>query len=513
MSRPKPGASAFSLASTADIPRAMSTLNRELAGRYRFLRQGPPRRAEVALYDTFDWRLYRAGLALLSISGRAELLSTSDGSLLSVDDGGALSATVVRPDSLPAPARRLLSAAGPRTLLRVCDLSLHSTEVRVLDDIAKTIGRATWTRAPKTGWHGIILSALRGFDSQISALAAEASGEDEAGYAPFLRSALALGGREPGLYSGRVQLAFPADEPVEHSLARVIVYFAAVASENLPGILNDWDTEFLHDFRVALRRLSSVLSHARAVLQPGELALLSRTVRDLAGATGELRDLDVILGREASYRSALPDSLHPGLGDFFRWARGRRQAAFLGLVQRMTTEQAGGSLQALRDAACRLEAAATGRTAGACALQWTAGRLRKTLSRLRATTLLQEDGLHALRIQCKKLRYLLEVFGSLIDQARAGALTDRLKELQDILGLLNDLSVQDRLLTQMLERMQREGGQLVHVAASIGGLITEIAWRRPPLLEKFSLARERFHRLAVSGATRAALGLPQGGAQ
>ena len=53
---------------------------------------------------------------------------------------------------------------------------------------------------------------------------------------------------------------------------------------------------------------------------------------------------------------------------------------------------------------------------------------------------------HKLRIQCKKLRYLLEFFSSLFPEEKISILVSQLKTLQDNLGLFNDLSVQQETL-------------------------------------------------------------------
>jgi CHAD domain-containing protein len=55
--------------------------------------------------------------------------------------------------------------------------------------------------------------------------------------------------------------------------------------------------------------------------------------------------------------------------------------------------------------------------------------------------------LHALRIACKKLRYSVEMFGSLYPAARMRNYVSMLAELQDILGILNDIAVAHRLLS------------------------------------------------------------------
>jgi CHAD domain-containing protein len=54
-----------------------------------------------------------------------------------------------------------------------------------------------------------------------------------------------------------------------------------------------------------------------------------------------------------------------------------------------------------------------------------------------------------LRIACKKLRYSTEMFGSLFNETRTRGYVAALAELQDILGILNDIAVAHRLLDEL----------------------------------------------------------------
>jgi CHAD domain-containing protein len=59
--------------------------------------------------------------------------------------------------------------------------------------------------------------------------------------------------------------------------------------------------------------------------------------------------------------------------------------------------------------------------------------------------------LHRLRIECKKLRYLLEFFSSLYDQKEIGRLVRALKKLQNNLGDFNDFAVQRAALQGIVD--------------------------------------------------------------
>ena len=87
-----------------------------------------------------------------------------------------------------------------------------------------------------------------------------------------------------------------------------------------------------------------------------------------------------------------------------------------------------------------------------------------------------DEALHNLRIDCKKLRYLLEFFASLFPKDKMDKLIGYMKKLQDNLGNFNDLSVQQQelltYLNEVLSRSRRADRLLC--AAAIGGLIARL---------------------------------------
>jgi CHAD domain-containing protein len=95
------------------------------------------------------------------------------------------------------------------------------------------------------------------------------------------------------------------------------------------------------------------------------------------------------------------------------------------------------------------------------------------------------EKLHRLRIDCKKLRYLLEFFRSLYPAESIGGLVTALKRLQDNLGDFNDYGVHQRMLKGFAAEMvaQEKAGPLTVEAI---GLMVE------QLEEGESLERQAF---------------------
>jgi CHAD domain-containing protein len=103
------------------------------------------------------------------------------------------------------------------------------------------------------------------------------------------------------------------------------------------------------------------------------------------------------------------------------------------------------------------------------------------------------ETLHRLRIDCKKLRYLLEFFKSIYDRSGVESLVRSLKGLQDNLGDFNDLQVQQETLMRYSQQMLGEGTGTAESLVAMGRLIEQLAIRRTEERERF---KRRFARFA-----------------
>ncbi len=102
-----------------------------------------------------------------------------------------------------------------------------------------------------------------------------------------------------------------------------------------------------------------------------------------------------------------------------------------------------------------------------------------------------EDALvHQLRIDCKKLRYLMEFFASLFPKKKINRLIRQLKTLQDELGVFNDLSVQQAYLLHIAEVFPINDSQHRKGLVAIGFLVEKLAAEqqamKPGLARAFS---------------------------
>lgn len=108
--------------------------------------------------------------------------------------------------------------------------------------------------------------------------------------------------------------------------------------------------------------------------------------------------------------------------------------------------------------------------------------------------------LHDLRIACKRLRYLLEIFG-IAFPADLDPYLDQVKELQDLLGDIHDCDVQIPMLEDHLAWLaERESGAARRLVAESAGRVSG----RAPTEEEFRAFR---HRLEVGRRGNERLGV------
>jgi CHAD domain-containing protein len=201
------------------------------------------------------------------------------------------------------------------------------------------------------------------------------------------------------------------------------------------------DTEALHDFRVAIRRLRSTVRAYRPWLRGGVRPKDERRLRKLSRATTAARDAEVHLEWLEAQRSALAPRDQAGLA----WLTARlaaRRADVGGAVLLRRWQRAGGRLRRrLLRFEVRLDAEAEDRAPPAVRdvlaplVLDQLEALGRRLARVRGAA--DEVRAHRARIEGKRLRYLLEPLrgNAHADASRA---VKQLKGLQDVLGELHD---------------------------------------------------------------------------
>jgi triphosphatase len=262
--------------------------------------------------------------------------------------------------------------------------------------------------------------------------------------------------------------AVPLDGPLSAGAALRRIAFGCIAQmqANEDGLLTGKDPEYLHQFRVGLRRLRSCLGLAGLALGKPAIAAIAAELRWLQNALGPARDWDVFATATLATLARSVDA-GAGLKRFrARCARIRRAhgeaareavhstrytALILALGEQFAHDDLAGFARASRPAegpapeAPPADLAAPLDEFAAFVLHRLDRRLRKRGADVPQAS---PEARHQVRIAAKKLRYAAEFFAAAYPKKRVAPYLAALEELQDILGALNDAVVADRLLTE-----------------------------------------------------------------
>jgi CHAD domain-containing protein len=409
--------------------------------------------------DTFDWRLYRAGLTLEQAACRDRtvlLLTGRDGEILATQQ--LTQATLpcwpcLVSELPPGPIRELAEpVAGVRALCPVVRATSKLTELRALNDDAKTVARLAIDRMAVTfparavAPVRLMLTPVRGYAGITDRIGGAITSVPGIVAAPgsALETALAAAGLRAGDQPGKAAaLQLSPAVPAAKGLATILTALLDAVEANVPGTIRDIDTEFLHDLRIAVRRTRSALKLCGRVLPAGLTREYRAEFRWLGDLTSPTRDLDVYLldfgHMTAGLIAASPSDLAP-FHDYLvrsratqhrRLVTGLRSARFARLTASWRA-----ALEDVRPAGKRptLAQLAGDRISAAQRKALQAGQLINASS--------PPESLHELRKRCKELRYLIEMFGSLHDPAERWQAVRELKALQDCLGSFQDAEVQ-----------------------------------------------------------------------
>ena len=423
---------------------------------------GPARELKLTYLDTFDWRLFNSERILIE--------ERSDELRLVLHEPGAepyavpVDATPRLADDLPAGhlTDRIASRLGLRALIEVGAADVVRREGRIQDRCGDLVSRVRIETVAPIDDEGRRLDStttLRIDDGPILDALAETLRLEPAPDTD-LAAVASRRGRRPGAYSSKLDIPLAPDQRSDSAVVTILLDLLDTLEANVDGIIADLDPEFLHDLRVAGRRTRSALTQLKGVLPKPTVAPFNPEFKWLGGVTGPLRDLDVFLLEMPSYRSMLPDhaaaDLEP-LASLIMTMRRRAhrtvaRALRSGRFRELVTDWRR-TLESFRPAD-RPDAA---RSVSSLAAERIGTAHRRIVKKGRT---LGEDppaaALHRLRIDAKKLRYLLEFFKNLYPPAVIGGRIEELKRLQDILGGCNDMEVQRRRLETLAGELHRD---------------------------------------------------------
>lgn len=423
-------------------------------------------------YDTFDGLLHAEGMSCVHQDRRLTLVDNATGQELA-------GRQAAQPTG-PIPARELergsfrdalTEVIGVRALLPLAHVHSRTQVMHVLDGAEKTVVRMMLEEPALVSASSMYtslrprleLAVVRGYADELDRLTKCLEGD--LGFRPadqpLVDEAVRAAGLVPGGVSSKIAVRLRPGERTDQAAAKVLLALLDVIDANLDGTLADVDSEFLHDFRVAVRRTRSAQRELKRAFPPAQLRSFRSGFRWLQLITGDPRDLDVYVLEFDEYRAMLPEQMRPELDPLLGVLRSRRLIARREMTRELRSDRAASLRSDWRSFLERLPGLGEeDRPDASMPIEHVAGKRISKVYRRMVKLGRAIDGsspaedYHELRKKGKELRYLLELFGAqLYPTDVVKPMIRTLKALQDVLGRHQDREVQVATLRSLRDEV------------------------------------------------------------
>lgn len=454
-------------------------------------------------YDSFDWRLYRNGLVCeLNRSRQASTFALTN------RKHGKLVASAILfevppfcKNLNPGKIRQTLEPIlEMRALLPVSTLECDAYQINVVNEDEKIVLRLLVEEFELIN-NRLTLFPVKGYDkyaAQVVELLVKGM-DAKPSDSPVLLDALRLQGRYPKDYSSKLDIPLKPEMRSDKACKLIFSRLLHTIKTNEHGVIADIDSEFLHDFRVAVRRTRVGLSQVNGVLPEDVIERNKAFFSWLGKITGETRDLDVYLLNFDNYKKKLPSVIRQGINPLNNFLQEKKHKSQRELAKKL---RSGKYLTMLAEWEAYLASNTPSEvqdTDPQMPIKELADkRIWKTYKQvIKHGEAIDDDSppesVHELRKTCKKLRYLIEFFQQLYPSKPIEKLIKPLKRLQDVLGEYQDLAVQQERLKQYSEEMQGINTPS-RTFMAMGVLIQELEYRKAKVRDHFGIHFEAFRR-------------------
>lgn len=423
------------------------------------------------LYDTFDWLIYKNGAALEAHedgSSRRIYWRADRDSDLRIQLG--LKQVPQLASDLPDCElhRQLQSVISVRELVPRIKIKIKRSPLVVLDKNEKVVARVNFdehwyfpskTRAGVVLGKRITVKPVKGYAEEFNRVVdffhplGLQQAEDN-----IMKLALAESGMSTSEYTTKLNLILDPEMTAEYALKQILLRLLEIMQQNTAGAVRGVDTEFMHDYRVSIRKTRSALTQINNVLAQDSITRFNKFFSGLGKLTTPVRDLDVFLLKLDSYQGDLKKPAHSQLQPLREHLQLSRVTAQKRFVDTLKAEEYRQTIQEWREFLENTEPTMpplenTGKKVYVLASQLIWNMYQHALEEGNAITDDTEaEALHELRKTCKKLRYLMEFFQSLYPAREIRELIQALKGLQDNLGVFNDLHVHAHILKKFIKQ-------------------------------------------------------------
>lgn len=286
---------------------------------------------------------------------------------------------------------------------------------------------------------------------------------------------LALLNGDTALWSKPARLRLNGKDTLDETLAVLFGNCLEHLLANLDCARSGAHPEGIHQVRVATRRLRTVLKMLAPVLPQARAAALERQLGDLAGALSPVRDLDVFRELAAGVaEDAIDDPLAAGQLD--RLLAAMQAEAQADAAAALSSDSFGAlvidlsrwhSLRSWRDQPVSAQSALLFAPARKVLRDRLDHQHRKVRKRGRNFADMTAAERHRLRLAVKRLRYGVDLFGSLYGGKTVKRYRAATGRLQDRLGHDNDVVAAAAIVERIVER--RPSAMVLQAAGAVLG--------------------------------------------
>lgn len=426
--------------------------------------------------DTFDGHQREEGMLLVQTKDRLFLINLN--SLSIVEQASSSDWKFAQQLDAGDVRFQCLEASVLRAFMPEFEVGVDIQHWSVRDELQKIVVRLktiTVSRASKKAtW--VFGESLRGFESEGKHVF---QGLRKSGYEPFSGDYYPMLGINTPVYNPKPDITIDPVQEIVATANTIVLTFLEVARANERGSVDDTDTEFVHDYRVSLRRIRSLISLFKGVYSDEFTAEIKTKLAYIMRQTNQLRDLDVYLLDRDHYYELVPENMYAGLDIMFGVFEKERIESLAEVQTLFRSSEYGRDMKRIKTRFQSLEKSARGHQASVDSMTFAKKTILKRYRKIAAIAKLidsttPDETVHELRIQCKKLRYLMEFFAPLFPPKKIKLMIKSLKGLQDVLGRFNDYSVQQESLSKFVEVHPMRGKKGLKLAESVGALVATL---------------------------------------
>jgi len=294
-------------------------------------------------------------------------------------------------------------------------------------------------------------------------------------------------------YTSKFDISLKKDANIPSSIELIFKYLTLFLTKNTNGIVDDVDIEFLHDFRVALRRIRILLNEIKDKIPESIYENVKNSFYLIQQKTNKLRDYDVFLLHKDYLKNNLPEVLRNGLDYVIREVKILRAKEFIIVRDFILSQDFKNILTNWSNFILNIDQGVSEKKILDFALNSIYLRYQNIIKKgKKINSETPDTELHQLRIECKKLRYLLEFLISILPENESKKLILQIRTFQVFLGKFNDFSVQQEFVYRIITEVELAENEKIEFMTAVGGLINYLHFQKIEIRKNFDIEFAKF---------------------